>query len=86
MSLLITYDKLLVPAVSGRQLLLLIKPLDKKAWLHLFRETKGAEIAKEYGNNLAGITEVKETLDLEKEETAYIYTRRYAVQEIKAET
>ena len=71
--------------LSGRQLLRLIKPLDKKAWCHLFRETKGAEIAKQFGNNLAGITEVKETLDLEKEETAYIYTRRYAIQEIKPE-
>ena len=71
--------------LSGRQLLRLIKPLDKKAWCHLFRESKGAEIAKAYGNNLAGITEVKETLDLEKEETAYIYTRRYAIQEIKPE-
>ena len=73
-------------SLSGSQLLRLIKPLGPTVWLHLFRETKGAEIAKEYGNNLSGITQVKETLDLEKEETAYRYTRRYAEQEITAET
>ena len=71
--------------LSGRQLLRLIKPLDKRGWCHLFRETKGAEIAREYGNDIAGIAKVRETLDLEKEETAYIYTRRYAIQEIKPE-
>jgi hypothetical protein len=62
--------------LSGNQLLRLIKPLDPKALCHLFRETKGTEIAKAFGNNLAGITEVKETLDLEEEATAYRYTRR----------
>jgi integrase len=71
--------------LSGRQLLNLIKPLNRFAWLHLFRETKGAEIAKELGRNLRAVYEVRETLDLEKEETAYRYVRRYAVQEIKAE-
>lgn len=72
--------------ISGRQLLRLIKPLNKTVWLHLFRETKGAEIARKYGNNLTGITEVRDTLDLEEETTAYRYTRRYAVQEITPET
>lgn len=72
--------------LSGCQLLRLIKPLAPTVWLHLFRETKGAEIAKQFGNNLAGITQVRETLDLEREETAYRYTRRYAEQEITAET
>lgn len=77
----VSYDSHL----SGRHLLRIIKPLNPNAWLHLFRETKGAELAKEYGNNLTGITQVKETLDLEKEETAYRYTRRYSIQEIKPE-
>jgi hypothetical protein len=71
--------------LSGRQLLNLIKPLNRSAWLHLFRETKGAEIAKELGRNLTAVYEVRETLDLEKEETAYRYVRRYAVQELEAE-
>jgi integrase len=71
--------------LSGRQMLNLVKPLNRSAWLHLFRETKGAEIAKELGRNLRAVYEVRDTLDLEKEETAYRYVRRYAVQEIKAE-
>jgi len=71
--------------LSGRHLLRIIKPLNPNVWLHLFRETKGAEIAKEFGNNLAGITQVRETLDLENESTAYHYVRRYAIQEIKSE-
>ena len=71
--------------LSGRQLLRLIKPLSPTALLHLFRETKGAEIAKTEGRTLKAVYEVRETLDLENEETAYRYVRRYAVQEMKAE-
>ena len=72
--------------LSGRQLLRLIKLLNPKAWLHLFRETKGAEIARTEGNKLTTVYEIRDTLDLEKEETAYRYVRRYAVQEIPSET
>jgi len=72
-------------ALSGRQLLRLIKPLNPKAWLHLLRETKGAEVARDKGNTLDSVYSVRDTLDLENEETAYRYVRRYAVQEIKAE-
>ena len=54
-------------------------------WLHLFREFKGAEIAKQEGLSLKGVYQVKETLDLEKEATAYRYIRRFAVQEMKTE-
>lgn len=71
--------------LSGRQLLRLIKPLSPTAWLHLFRETKGAEIAKANGRTLTAVYEVRETLDLENETTAYRYVRRYAVQEMKSE-
>jgi integrase len=71
--------------LSGRQLLRLIKPLNENAWLHLFRETKGAEIARAKGRTLDAVYEVRETLDLENETTAYRYVRRYAVQEMKAE-
>jgi integrase len=71
--------------LSGRQLLRLIKPLNENAWLHLFRETKGAEIAREKGRTLDAVYSVRETLDLENETTAYRYVRRYAVQEMKSE-
>jgi integrase len=72
-------------SLSGRQLLRLIKPLNKALWLHLFRELKGSEIAKESGNNIIGVYEVKETLDLEQEATAWNYIHRYAAQEMKPE-
>ena len=71
--------------LSGRQLLRLIKPLNENAWLHLFRETKGAEIAREKGRTIDAVYSVRETLDLENETTAYRYVRRYAVQEMKSE-
>jgi integrase len=71
--------------LTGRQVLGIIKPLNPTAWMHLFRETKGAEIAKTEGNRLLAVYQVRDTLDLEKEETAYRYVRRYAVQEMKAE-
>jgi hypothetical protein len=71
--------------LSGRQLLRLIKPLNESVWLHLFRETKGAEIAREKGRTLDAVYSVRETLDLENETTAYRYVRRYAVQEMKSE-
>ncbi len=51
----------------------------------MFRESKGTEIAKEYGNDLAGITQIRETLDLELEAIAYRYTRRYVEQILKAQ-
>jgi integrase len=70
--------------LSGRHLLRLIKTLNPQAWLHLFRETKGAEIAREGGRNLNTLYDVRDTLDLENEETAYRYIRRYGVQEVKA--
>lgn len=71
--------------LSGSQLLRLIKPLNKKLWLHLFREMKGAEIARDLGNTIPALTSVKQTLDLEREDTAYKYIERYAVQEMKPE-
>jgi integrase len=71
--------------LSGRQLLRLVKPLNKKLWLHLFRELKGAEIAKDMGDNIIAVSSVKETLDLERETTAWNYIHRYAAQEMKRE-
>jgi len=71
--------------LSGRQLLRIIKPLNKKLWLHLFREMKGAKTARDSGNNIVGVYAVKETLDLERETTAWNYVHRYASQEMKPE-
>ena len=64
--------------LSGSQLLRIIKPLNSTAWLHLFRDTKGAEIAKNEGRTIDAVYKVKENLDLENEETAYRYVRRFA--------
>lgn len=72
--------------LSGRQLLRLIKPLNKRLWLHLFRELKGSEIARDMGDNIIAVAQVKETLDLERETTAWNYIHRYAAQTMKAET
>lgn len=72
-------------SLSGRQLLRLIKPLNHRLWLHLFREMKGAEIAKDLGNSVTAVAAVKQTLDLEREDTAFRYVERYAVQEMKPE-
>jgi hypothetical protein len=72
--------------LTGRQLLRIIKTLDPEAWLHLFRETKGAEVAKAHGRTLTSVYNVKDALDLENEETAYRYVRRFAVQRQPVET
>jgi len=72
--------------LSGSQLLRIIKPLNPSAWLHLFRETLGGTIAKAHGRNLDSIYEVKDSLDLEREETAYRYVRRYAAKKQPIET
>lgn len=72
-------------ALSGRQLLNIIKGLDKRVWLHHFREYKASKIAMQNGNTLTGIAQVRDTLDLENDSTAMIYTSRYAIQTIQEE-
>jgi len=72
--------------LTGSQLLRIVKPLNPSAWLHLFRETKGAEIAKRFGRTITAISEVRESLDLEEESTAYHYVRRYAAKKQETET
>ncbi len=69
--------------IGGRTLLNVVKDLNPDAWMHLFREKKGEDIAKKHGNTITGVYAVKDTLDLENEETAYHYIKRYAVQEMK---
>jgi ribosomal protein L29 len=72
--------------LSGRQLLRLIKPLNSRLWLHLFRELRGKEISEEHGRTLASVAEVQDFLDLENMETALRYVKRFAVSEAKKET
>lgn len=80
-----TYVIINTRSLSGRQLLRLIKPLNHRLWLHLFREMKGAEVSRDLGMNLNALAAVKQTLDLKNEETAWHYVERYAVQEMKPE-
>jgi len=71
--------------LSGRHLLRLLKPLNKRVWCHLFREGVGAEVSRRLGLSVTALAEVQNRLDLEREETAWNYVRRFAVQEIPAE-
>ena len=70
---------------SGSQLLRLVKPFNGRIWLHLFRELGGKEISEDMGATVSSVTEVMNYLDLEKEETAWHYVRRFARQKAKIE-
>lgn len=71
--------------LSGRQLLNIVKQLDPSVWCHLFRETKGAEIARKGGMKIEAVYSVMLTLDLEKEQTAWNYVKRYGIQTVETE-
>jgi integrase len=71
--------------LSGRQILNLIKELNPKAWVHLFRDFVGGEIARKRGDSIIAVAEVKRTLDLENDSTAMVYINRHAVQVLEAE-
>ena len=71
--------------LTGSHLLEIVKQLDPKCWLHLFRETKGSEIAKRLGHTLTAVYTVRDVLDLVKESTAFRYIRRYGIQEMESE-
>lgn len=60
-------------AISGRQLLRIIKPLDSRVWLHLLRKEKGQAVALKYGRTLESVFNVKDCLDLSRIETAMHY-------------
>ena len=62
--------------LQGQSLLLIVKSLDPTLWMHLFRELKGGTVAKAYGRTIQSVYEVKDALDLEKVETAWIYVKR----------
>ena len=64
-------------ALSGRQLLRIVKALDSNVWLHLFRKNKGSEVARKYGRTLDSAYQVKTTLDLERTETALRYIEEF---------
>ena len=49
----------------------------------LFRELKGADVTKAYGRTLESVYQVKEALDLESEQTAYYYVKRFVIHEMK---
>ena len=63
--------------IHPKSLLRLLKDLKQDTWMHLYRETKGAQVAKEFGRTLTSVFEVKETLDLANESTAYDYVKRF---------
>jgi integrase len=64
-------------ALSGRQMLAIVSELNPDLWLHLLRKKKGSEVARKYGRTLESVFMVKETLDLEREETAYKYIEEF---------
>jgi hypothetical protein len=72
--------------LSGRQLLRIVKDLNPTAWLHLFREGKACEVARQYGRTLTSVSEVKDQLDLANESTAYVYVRRFVAKKQPVET
>ena len=46
------------------------------------RELKGADVAKQYGRTLESVYHVKDARDLESEQTAYHYVKRFVVHEM----
>lgn len=60
-------------AITGRQLLRIVKLLDTGIWLHLLRKEKGQAVALKYGRTLESVFNVKDCLDLTRIETAMHY-------------
>lgn len=54
------------------------KSVSFDSWPHLFRKRKGTAVARLYGRTLEGVTQVRDTLDLEREETAFHYIQDHA--------
>ena len=54
-------------------------------WVHLFRERKGGDGAKKLGSTIQSVFEVKDVLDLEREETAYRYVKRSVAKTLSAQ-
>ena len=62
----------------------IIKEVDSQAWVHLFRETMGAEIVRADPTIMAAF-KVMKRLDLEDYNTRLRYMRRYAIDVIELE-
>jgi hypothetical protein len=60
---------------DGSTLLSIVKQLNPNVWMHLFRSTKAGHIADKFGRTINAVHEVKDALDLEKEETAWNYIK-----------
>lgn len=63
--------------LSGRHIFNIANELNPDLWMHLFRKTKGSEVARKYGRTLESVFMVKDTLDLERQETAYKYIEEF---------
>lgn len=70
--------------LSTRQIRRIVEKLNPSAWPHLFRETQGAEIVKK-DSSLIGVFKVQMRLDLDDQESAWKYMRRYATDVIEYE-
>ena len=86
----VTYVFNLSRHLHGRQILRIIQDLNPKAWCHLFRETRGAEIVKKDEDakgeaSIETVYRVRRGLDLESEASAWRYIRRYATETIEDE-
>ncbi len=69
--------------LDPQSLLRIVKDLNPKSWMHLFREMKGGDIAKKHGRTLDSIYRVQEALDLERPETAHAYIKRAFTDEME---
>jgi hypothetical protein len=74
------YDK----PLSGSQLLRIVKQLNPRAWMHLFRNFVASVIVAE-DSSIVGATRVKEELNLERLSTAWAYIERYAIPKARTE-
>lgn len=61
-----------------------LKSISENIFAHLFRDTMGAQVAREDGS-IVGVFKVMVRLDLESTTSAMRYVRRYAIDEIKQE-
>jgi len=64
--------------LSRCQVLRLLRKVDDNLWCHLFRESLGGRTAERLGRSIRTVYEIRELLDLEREDTAYRYVRKYA--------
>lgn len=71
--------------LSGSQLLRILKTTSETGWLHLFRMTKGEEVARLHGRTLESLHNVADTLNV-TEQTAMHYIEKYVPQKQPIET